>query len=112
MIRRRWAVALLASASVAACSGPGEQALPVASAEWADRTHVWVYTGCAELTDVEVDRTRDKVELTLRGTPKDGDCKDYMVLKVEAGTRSFIDAATGDLVKLPPYVLSPTGGHG
>ncbi|MFN8017615.1 MAG: hypothetical protein U0P45_05785 [Acidimicrobiales bacterium] len=113
MIRRRWAAALLASIGfLAACSEPGEQPLPVASAEWADRTHLWVYTGCAELTDVEVDRTKDKVELTLRGTPKDGDCEDYMVLKVEAGTRSFIDAATGELVELPPYVPSPTSGHG
>jgi hypothetical protein len=71
-----------------------------------------VYTGCAELTDVKVDRSKEMVELALRGIPKDGDCEDYMVLKVEAGTRSFIDATTGDRVELPPYVPSPTGGHG
>ena len=109
-----WASAMIASATflVVACSGQGEQPLPVASAEWADRTHLWVYTGCAELTDVEVDRTKDMVELTLRGIPKDGDCEDYMVLKVEPGTRSFTDATTGEPVRLPPYVPSPNGGHG
>ena len=114
MKSRLWASAMIAAATalVVACSGPGEQPLPVAAAEWADRTHVWVYTGCAELTDVEVDRSKEVVELTLRGMPKDGDCTDYMVLKVEPGTRSFTDAATGEPVELPPYVPSPNGGHG
>lgn len=101
-----------ATSLAVACGGPGEQALPVASAEWADRTHLWVYTDCAELTDVDVDRSKDVVVLALRGVPKDGDCTDYMVLKVEPGTRSFTDAATGEPVKLPPYVPSPNGGHG
>ena len=33
-------------------------------------------------------------------------------LQQEPGTRSFIDASTGKSIKLPPYVPSPTPGHG
>ena len=35
-----------------------------------------------------------------------------MVLKVDPGARSFIDASTGKSIKLPPYVPSSNPGHG
>jgi hypothetical protein len=112
---RRWvhATLLVSAVCLVACGKPGERELPVASAEWAGETQVWVYVDCAELLDVNVDRSGDRVKLTLTGKPDDGDCTDdWMVLKVEPGTRSFIDASTGKSIKLPPYVPSPNPGHG
>lgn len=62
---------------------------------------------------MNVDRTGDRVKLTLTGKPDEGDCTDdSMVLKVGPGTRSFIDASTGKSIQLPPYVPSPNPGHG
>lgn len=86
---------------------------PSCLCEWAGETQVWAYVDCAELLDVNVDRTGDQVKLTLTGKPDDGDCTDdWMVLKVDPGARSFIDASTGKSIKLPPYVPSSNPGHG
>ena len=95
------------------CGGESERGLPIESTEWADATHLYVYTECATLTEVDVDRAGELVDVTLGGAPKDGDCRDWAVIKLEAGTAEITDGTTDEVVKLPVYTPAPDGGgHG
>ncbi len=105
------AAALLA---LAGCGGDEERAsLAIEKAEWADATHLFVFSECAIIDDVEVDRSGELVEVSLWGAPKNGTCNDWVVVKVDAGTTKIVDGATSQVVDLPTYVPDPNGGvHG
>jgi hypothetical protein len=107
--------AALVGAMVAGCGANEERvALSIVDTEWADDSHLVIYTECAELDDVEIDRTGELVEVSLWGAPKFGRCRDRMVLSVEPGTTKITDAATSQVVDLPAYVPDPDGAshHG
>jgi hypothetical protein len=89
-------------------------ALAIVDTEWSGESHLVVYTACAELNEVEIDRTGELVEVSLWGAPRFGRCRDRMVLSVEPGTTKITDGATSAVIDLPTYVADPEGGphHG
>ena len=107
-------MALVPLLALAGCGGDEDHAsLAIEKAEWADPTHLFVFSECAIIDDVEVDRSGKLVEVSLWGAPKNGTCNDWVVVKVDAGTTKIVDGATSQVVDLPEYVPDPNGGvHG
>jgi hypothetical protein len=108
------ALAWAAGLGVAALShGRGNDAhaaaLAIADTEWADPTHLFVFTECAELTHVAVDRTGALPTVAVWGRPKVGRCREWALVKVPAGTTKLTDAATSQVVDLDPYAPPPPG---
>jgi hypothetical protein len=91
----------------------GPAALAIADTEWADPTHVFVYTECATPSHVEVDRSGEIPTVAVWGEPRVGRCREWVLVKVPAGTTKLTDAATSQVVDLDPYAPPPPGqGHG
>jgi hypothetical protein len=108
------AAALLAAGALAltGCGGGEERvALAIEDVAWGDATHLYLYTECAEIDEVAIDRELDPVEVSLWGAPQVGTCEDRVVVKVDEGTTKITDGATSAVVDLPEYVPGDGSGH-
>ena len=79
--------------------------LAIDEATWAADGRLRLTTECAGDVAVELGADAggsDLLQVTLRGEPKVGRCHPAVVVAVPAGTTKVIDAATSQVVDLPP----------
>ena len=100
------AVALVIAAAALAGCGGGEQhvALAVRDTAWVSATELAVTTECAEVTEATFEPAAgaQPATLTIWGDPKLGTCDPALVIPVPAGTTKVVDAASSEVVDLPP----------
>jgi hypothetical protein len=99
------ATAVVAALSLTGCGGGEERvALAIDEVEWVDATQLVVRTECAEIDEATfLPATGDApATMTIWGAPKLGTCQPQVVVPVAAGTTKVVDAATSQVVDLPP----------
>lgn len=100
------AAALLAAGGLlAGCGGDEERvALAIEEVRWTDDGRLELETECAELDGVPWVTTEGDAPptVTIWGAPKVGTCATTVEIEVAPGVTKLVDAATSQVVDLPP----------
>ena len=99
------ATAVVAALSLAGCGGGEERvALAITETEWVDGTRLVVRTECADIDEATFTPGEgdQPATMTIWGAPKLGTCQPQIVVPVASGTAKVVDAATSQVVELPP----------
>ena len=97
----------IAALGVAAGCGGGERDVTLAISEvrWQDPQTVVITTECAGEVRVEVGTDAggsNSPQLSVFGDPKLGRCTPEVAVAVPEGTTKIVDAATSQVIELPP----------